>query len=130
MGIYARELLDAPRRKMKIVSECGGGKYPVKCINDGIVVSTLCSPIYGRLTIDRSKGNYAAVFSYGGKTVRLGLKQSYRSQLEARIDDAVKKYRKEGKFTPPYWEEVRKMTWWAWEEWDRKVVFDVQWIEK
>ncbi len=130
MGLYAMGLLSAPRRKMKIVSECGGGKYPLKCINDGIVVSTLCSPIYGKLEIDSSKSNYAAAFSYGDKTVRLELKQSYRSQLEARIDDAVKKYKKEGKFTPPYWEQVRKMTWWAWEEWDRKIIFDVQWIRR
>jgi len=130
MGLYARELLSAPRRQMKIVSECGGGKYPLKCINDGILVSTLCSPIYGKLEIDSSKSNYAAAFSYGDKTVRLELKQGYRSQLEDRIDDAVKKYRKEGKFTPPYWEEVRKMTWWAWEEWDRKVIFDAQWIKR
>lgn len=130
MGIYAMELLDAPAKKMEIVSEAGGGKYPIRCINDGIMVSTLCSYAWGALTVDTTKSNYAATFSYNGKTVALELKEQYKSELEAKIDDAKSKYTKAGKFTPGYWVEVKKMAWWIWEEWDRKAIFDVQWIEK
>ena len=130
MGIYAMELLHAPRKKMRIVSEAGGGKYPLRCINDGIMVSTLCSCTWGALSIDKSKSDYAAVFSYDNKAIRLELKKGYQLELEARIDDAVRKYKKEGKFTPEYWKEVEKMTWWLWEDWDRKVIFDTVWIEK
>jgi len=130
MGIYAMELLNAPVKKMKIVSEAGGGKYPVRCINDGIMVSTLCSYAWGALTVDTTKGNYAATFSYNGKTVRLELKQQYKSELEAKIDDAVLKHKKEGKFTPQYWAEVKKLAWWIWLEWDRNVIFDVRWIQR
>jgi len=129
MGIYAMELLNAPVKKMQIVSEAGGGKYPVRCINDGIMVSTLCSYAWGALAVDTTKTNYAATFSYNDKTVRLELKERYKSELEAKIDDAVSKYKKEGKFTPEYWVQVEKMTWWIWKEWDRHVIFDVQWIQ-
>ena len=130
MGIYAMELLKAPRKKMRIISEAGGGKYPLRCINDGIMVSTLCSYAWGALKVDKSKSNYAAVFSYKNKTIRLELKKNYQSQLEAKIDDAVQRYKKGGKFTPEYWTEVKKMAWWLWETWDRRVIFDVQWIAR
>ncbi len=130
MGMYAMELLNAPRKKMEIVSEAGAGKYPLRCINDGLMASTLCSYGWGALKVDESKSNYAAVFSYNGKTLRLTLKKKYRSRLEAKIDDAVQRFKKEGKFTPEYWAEVKQITWWLWEKWDRKAIFDVHWIAR
>lgn len=129
MGLYAMELLKALPKEMKIISEAGRGKYPLRCINDGILGATLCSTAFGTLSIDNEKSNYAANFTYGGKTVRLELKEGYKSQLEAKIGEAVSKYTKDGKFTPEYWEEVEKMAWWLWVEWDRKVIFNVRWLE-
>ena len=129
MGLCAMELLNAPQRRMEIISEAGGGKYPLRCINDGILAATLCSTAFGTLTIDSAKSNYAASFTYSDKVVRIELKPEYRSQLENKIDEAVSKYKKEGKFTAQYWEEVEKMAWWVWAEWDRGAIFDAEWLE-
>jgi pyrimidine-specific ribonucleoside hydrolase len=128
MGLRAMELLNAPQKKMQIVSEAGGGKYPLGCMNDGILGATLCSAAFGTLAIEREKSNYAARFTYVGKTLRLKLKDEYRSQLEAKIDEAVSKYKKGGEFTQEYWEEVEKITWWIWPNWDRKIIFDIEWL--
>jgi len=126
MGLHARELLNAPRKEMKVVSEAWGSKYPLSCINDGILAATLCSAAYDTLLIDKTKSNYAAEFTYEGRTVRLELKENYKSQLEAKIAEAQSKYTKDGKFTSEYWEEVEKISWWLWADWDRKDIFDVK----
>ncbi len=130
MGLYARELLDAPRNAMTILSECGGGEFPIRCVNDGLVVSTGCSPLFGKIELDESKSNCAVRFTHKDKVIRLQLKKSYQEELQRRIADAVKKYKIDGVLTGPYWEEVIKLTWWAWEEWERKSIFDVEWIKK
>lgn len=129
MGLYAKELLNAPRKEMKVVSEAWGGKYPLSCINDGILAATLCSAAYDTLFIDKTKSNYAAKFTYEGTAVRFELKEKYKSLLEAKIAEAQSKYTKDGKFTPEYWEEVEKISWWLWADWDRREIFDVKYLE-
>jgi formylmethanofuran dehydrogenase subunit E len=128
MGLYARELLNAPRKEMQVVSEAWGGKYPLSCINDGILAATLCSAAYDTLLIDKTKSNYAAEFTYEGRTVRLELKEKYKSQLEAKIAEAQSKYTKDGEFTHEYWEEVEEISWWLWVDWDRTEIFDVKYL--
>jgi pyrimidine-specific ribonucleoside hydrolase len=128
MGIFARELLGAPRNAMNVLSEGGGGDFPVRCLNDGLMVSTGCSPIFGKLQVNESKSNCAAQFSYDSRVLRLELKKNHQQQLEDKIAALVEKYKRDGVLTEPYWEGVTNLTWWAWQEWDRKSMFDVEWI--
>jgi pyrimidine-specific ribonucleoside hydrolase len=125
MGIFALETLGAPRNSVQVMSECWGGDFPVRCVNDGLVVAIGCSPARGNIEIDRTLCNCAARFIYRHKTLRLQLKKDYQDALEDRISEAVKKYKVNNVLTAPYWEEVVNFTWWVWEEWDRKVVFSV-----
>lgn len=124
MGVRAMELLGAERGKMKIISEMGAPK-PLRCANDGIIAATSCSAAMDKLIIDKDKSNYAATFEYKGKKIRLELKPEYKAMLEGKIKEAGDKY---GLHTPEYWEEVKRIAWWMWFEWDRKVIFNETWL--
>jgi pyrimidine-specific ribonucleoside hydrolase len=130
MGLFARELMGASKKNMTVFSECGHGRLPIRCMNDGLIISTGCSPHFGKMMIDDTKDLYGALFSFNEKCLRLRLKGSYREKLESDIETLISKYKISRVLAKPYWDGIRKLAWKTWEEWDRRVVFDVAWISK
>ena len=120
MGLRALELLGAEGPVVSVRS-FAGSVPPVSCLNDGLQIST--GSTLGRGLISLASDTPArpeAEFSFGGKTIRLGLKAAYAQQIEADIQAAKARFGQ----TPAYWQAVREAAIRYWNTWDRGLIFD------
>lgn len=119
MGIYAREVLEAPFDTLSVVSYCGN-KPPLSCMNDGLQVSTGAS--LGRGTIRIAESDYLpkAEFIHKDQKLVLTLKPEWIQAIKADIKKAVEKY---GGLSPAYFAHVRKLSLEYWLKMDRRDMF-------
>lgn len=126
MGLRAAELLNAPQHGMEVVSH-SAPKPPVSCINDGVIVVTGSTP--GRALFRHEPGepgSTAFTFACNGRTVRMKVKDEYRGKIQSHIQGLLKQYTLED---DGYWLGVRKMSLEIWENWHRRDLFDVEWVQ-
>jgi pyrimidine-specific ribonucleoside hydrolase len=122
MGLRAAELLNAPQHAMKIVSSAPPTQ-PVSCLNDGLLVSTGSTPGRGLFTHQPGPpGTVEASFSYNHRTIKLRLKDSYRAQIGAAIQEMLGRYTLEDE---GYWLGVRELGLDIWQNWHRCDLFAV-----
>ena len=122
MGLRAAELLNAPQHSMKVTSYTPP-EPPVSCLNDGVVVSTGCTP--GRMLYTHVPGppdSTRVRFAYNGREVTLEVKPKYRAEIKSRIVGLLRKHTLED---GEYWEGVRELGLDIWENWHRRDLFDV-----
>lgn len=120
MGLYAREIFEAEgiRGHISILS-FAGSVPPVSCLNDGLQISTGATVGHGLMDIsDEAEKRAEAVFTAGGKTIRLKLKPEYEERIKQDIASGVAAYGS----GPRYWEYVRELALKYWAEWDRKEI--------
>ncbi|HNR30365.1 MAG TPA: formylmethanofuran dehydrogenase subunit E family protein [Candidatus Hydrogenedentes bacterium] len=126
MGVRARELLDAPRRAVRVEVETQPDT-PFACATDGLQAAL--GSTYGQDLIRIQpvlKPRLTVVFSYGGKRLRMGLKESFRHEIARIIHDNSEKH---GYLSPAYFEAIRGASYRIWADWDRKKIFDETWID-
>lgn len=122
MGLRAAELLNAPQHGMRVVSHTAA-RPPVSCLNDGIIVSTGCTPGRGLFRHDPGPpGSAKVTFEYNGRRITLAIKQAYRERIRAKIKSLLDKHKLED---PAYWDGVRRFGLNIWEHWHRRELFDV-----
>jgi pyrimidine-specific ribonucleoside hydrolase len=122
MGLRAAELLNAPQHAMKVVSHVPPCP-PTSCLNDGIIVSTGCTP--GRGLFTQAAGRPDAVevsFEYNDRRVTLALKAEYREKISAGIAALLDNYTLENH---EYWQGVRELGLDIWENWHRRDLFEI-----
>jgi hypothetical protein len=93
MGLHAAELLNAPQHGMTVVSHTAPAP-PVCCMNDGVIMSTGCTP--GRALFRHEPttdlASTSVTFRYNGRQVTLRLKPAYQQQIRAEIQKLLTKY--------------------------------------
>ncbi len=122
MGLRAAELLNAPPHTMQVVSHTAA-EPPISCLNDGIIVSTGCTP--GRGLFRHLPGPPGAVtvsFNYNGRRITLALKERYQRRVGAQIAALLKTYTLEDE---AYWAGVRRFGLDVWEKWHRLDLFEI-----
>ncbi|RJP42382.1 MAG: hypothetical protein C4548_08375 [Desulfobacteraceae bacterium] len=122
MGIYARELLEAPFDALEVVSYAGS-KPPLSCVNDGLQVSTGASLGRGAIRVEED-ARPAALFIYRDRTLTLTLKPEYVNRIKTDIAAAIERF---GAVNPAYFDHVRELSIRYWEEMDRTTLFDAAW---
>ncbi|MCX7861548.1 MAG: nucleoside hydrolase [Bacteroidales bacterium] len=122
MGLYAREILQAPLSKMNIISYAG--KYPpLSCLNDGIMIATGNTPAINGIQIDTSKSQPLVKFCYRQRCILLSLKTEIYQRIKSELEAASIQF---GLSNNEYWKAVRKLALYYWLELDRSKIFDVQ----
>jgi len=122
MGLYAAELLNAPRHGMNIVSRAAAHP-PVSCLNDGVIVSTGSTP--GRCLFVHQPGppgSTQVVFTFNERYLRLALKQEYQTQISTTIKTLLQNHTLAD---DEYWDGVRRLGLDIWEKWHRRELFEV-----
>ncbi len=122
MGIYARELLEAPFDALEVVSYAGS-RPPLSCVNDGLQVSTGASLGRGTIKVEE-EARPAARFIYRNRTLKLTLKSEYVSRIKTDIAAAVDRF---GGLNSAYFAHVRKLSIQYWKEMNRTTIFEVIW---
>jgi pyrimidine-specific ribonucleoside hydrolase len=121
MGILAKEILGGTE-SLTVVS-FAGDKPPLSCLNDGIQVSTGATLGHGSIQISPlTEKTPTAVFSSGGQTFRISLKESIREATDRQIRELLHRC---GGLTDEYWDEVRELGLNFWRDLDRKEIFEV-----
>ncbi len=123
MGIYARELLEAPFDTLTVVSHAGSAP-PLSCLNDGLQVSTGASLGRGTISVNPDGHQPAAEFIYRGMVLTLTLKPEYVKQIRADISAALDRF---GTTSPAYFAHVRSLSIDYWRKFDRTRMFDAAW---
>ncbi len=122
MGLRAAELLNAPQHGMRVISHVKPGP-PASCLNDGLIVSTGCTPGRTLFTHEpREPVTVAASFECNGRRITLALKAEYRQRLQERFKALLDKYTLEDH---EYWHGVRELGLDIWENWHRRDLFEV-----
>lgn len=122
MGIYARELLEAPFDALEVVSYAGS-KPPLSCVNDGLQVSTGASLGRGAIRVEED-ARPAALFIYRDRALTLTLKPEYMNRIKTDIAAAIERF---GAVNPAYFDHVRELSIRYWKEMDRTTLFDAAW---
>jgi pyrimidine-specific ribonucleoside hydrolase len=122
MGIYARELLEAPFDALEVISYAGSSP-PLSCVNDGLQVSTGASLGRGAIRVEE-EARPAALFIYRDRTLLLTLKPEYVNRIKTDIAAAVDRF---GGLNPAYFDHVRELSIQYWKEMDRTALFDAAW---
>jgi formylmethanofuran dehydrogenase subunit E len=126
MAVRARELLEAPPRAVKVVTETGP-EPPFACAVDGIQAGLAST--YAQQLIDAppvKKPRLAATFTYGGRTLRLVLRPEYQTKISGCIRSSIKKY---GNLTPAYFEAIEVYCYEVWAEFDRHDIFTEDFVK-
>jgi formylmethanofuran dehydrogenase subunit E len=121
MALYAKKLLDGKNHEIYVISEAGT-KTPISCLNDGIMVAI--GATYGRNLIQSipNSSKLAATFFYDNKSIRLQVKPEFLSYTK----EYIKMSRIEhGGLTDGYFEDVRKMGLYVWENMSQEELFIV-----
>jgi pyrimidine-specific ribonucleoside hydrolase len=125
MGILARELFGVGPDEL-VVTSYAGSKPPYSCLNDGIQVST--GATLGMGTIHLSTDSLlkpSAIFTHNSRSVKLTLKKEFLDQVEADIDEGIVKF---GLLDDGYWKLIRSNALKYWLKWDRKKIFDIEYL--
>lgn len=122
MGIYARELLEAPFDALEVVSYAGSGP-PLSCVNDGLQVSTGASLGRGAIRVEEA-ARPAAMFIFRDQTLTLTLKPEYVARIKADISAAIDRF---GAVNPAYFDHVRGLSMQYWKGMDRTKLFNATW---
>jgi formylmethanofuran dehydrogenase subunit E len=126
MAVRARELLEAPPRVVKVVSETGPNP-PFSCAVDGLqagLASTYAQQLIEAPAVDEPR--LAATFTYEGRTLRLALRPEFQKQVRACIRTAIKDH---GNLTHEYFEEIEAFSYVVWETFDRHEIFDEEFLK-
>lgn len=122
MGLYAREILGAKHDEL-VINSLAGARPPVSCMNDGLQVSTGATLGHGLISIKKTdKPIPSSDFSYKGKTISVSLLTPLQKEIDEKIKDAIKS---SGGLTEQYWQKVREAALEVWQNYDRKVIFEV-----
>lgn len=116
MGLYAKELLNAPLNQIQITSFTGK-KTPLSCLNDGIMIATGSTPAFNQINIDTIKIEPSVTFCYQNQCVTLSLKEDIYKQITLEIDNLLKQYDLN---SLAYWNNIRKLALKYWLQLDRK----------
>jgi pyrimidine-specific ribonucleoside hydrolase len=123
MGIKARELFGVGADLLEVTS-FAGTKPPYSCLNDGIQVSTGATLGMGTIHLaSHSKTQPSAIFTYKDRSVRISLKKEYLEQVDADINEGIRKF---GLMDDGYWKLIRHNALKYWVEWDRNKIFDIE----
>ncbi len=122
MGLYAKELLNAPPHQIRITSYAGK-KTPLSCLNDGIMISTGSSPAFKEINIDTIKIEPSAKFCYQNQCITLSLKEEIYKEITLEIDNLNSQYNLNSN---AYWDNIRKLALKYWLQLDRKKIFDIK----
>jgi pyrimidine-specific ribonucleoside hydrolase len=123
MAVRAREVLGAPMRAVKVISETTR-RQPFACMVDGLQVGLGSTLGQNLITVpDAAVPAVAARFEYEGHTIRLSLKLEYVDRIEKIIEDARQLH---GDLTPEYFHAVEKASYDVWKTFDRKEVFELE----
>lgn len=121
MGIKAREYFGVGPDVLAVISYAGT-KPPYSCLNDGIQVSTGATIGQGLITVvTEPQTRPEAVFTFGGTSLRLKLKEEYLAVIERDIEEGILKF---GLTDDGYWKMIRRSALEYWMEWDRDAIFD------
>ncbi len=126
MAVRARELLDAPARSIHVTVETGP-KPPLACAIDGIqaaIASTLAQELID--VPENGEPKLAATFVYENRAVRLSLRPEYSGRVQGFIAKAIRDF---GNLTPAYFEEIERLSYQVWRDFDRKQIFNETWLE-
>lgn len=126
MGVRAKELLEAPRRAVRVNIETVP-ETPMACAADGLQASL--GSTFGQSLIEMTKADtprLAATFRYKERTLRLALSPDYQKAVAGIIEDNSKKY---GFLSPAYFDGIRATSYHIWGTWDRKAIFTEEWGE-
>jgi len=127
MGVRAKELLQAPTRAVRVTLETGGNG-PMTCAADGIQASLASTFGQDLVRVDRPETPIlAGTFQFEGRQVRLELKPEHRGIMQAYIDDAKEEH---GDLSPGYFQELERISYRVWSDFDRSEVFSVEWSER
>lgn len=123
MGLRVREFYNIGIDDIKIITYAGR-KPPLSCMNDGLQVSTGGTLGHGLIFLaDDSKTLPKALFSYKDRTVIIKLKDKY---LDIVRNDIRRCISENGNLTEEYWECIRKLAIEYWLQWDRNIMFDLE----
>jgi formylmethanofuran dehydrogenase subunit E len=121
MGLRARELLSASLDELRVES-LAGLEPPLSCLNDGLQVATGASLGRGTIRVPSMETpQAAAVFTLGGRRLRLRVRDDALKSLQAELRDAIGRH---GDLTPAYFAEVRRLSLKAWRDLDRTQLFE------
>lgn len=129
MGTRAREYFNTGADNMNVTTYAGN-LSPMRCLNDGLLVSTGCMPGLGQIAADSVTADSIrpevtrpeATFAYKDKKVTLRLKPEYQQQVQAELQHGVDTY---GADTEANWQYVRNLALKYWLDWDRHQIFEV-----
>ncbi len=123
MGLYAREVLNAPPDELSINS-FAGLKPPVSCLNDGLQVSTGATLGHGLISVQETDSPVpSAEFSYKEQTIKITLKADVQQTIAQQIKLTIEQ---SGGLTPSYWQKIRDLGLKTWLEYDRKEIFQIE----
>ena len=120
MGIRAREILEAPFDKLRVVSFAGNGP-PLSCMNDGLQVSTGASLGRGAIRVSNDNPRPAASFLYRDKRLTLSLKPAWVEKIMGDIKKATRDY---GGWNSEYFAHLRKLSIRYWLDFNREDIFE------
>ena len=122
MGIRAREYFGAGIDEMKVISYAGI-QPPYSCMNDGLQVSTGATLGHGLIQVEESSNKLPeAQFTYLGRVIVIGLKETYRQKIENEVRELSAIY---GLNNDIYWALVRSSALAYWANWDRNELFEI-----
>ncbi|MDY6853191.1 MAG: nucleoside hydrolase [Thermodesulfobacteriota bacterium] len=120
MGIRAREILEAPFDKLRVVSFAGNSP-PLSCMNDGLQVATGASLGRGAIRVSDDNPRPAASFLYRDKRLTLTLKPAWLKKVKGDIKTAMIQF--EG-LNPEYFAHIRKLSIRYWLNLNREDIFE------
>ena len=126
MAVRARELMHAPMRQVRILSETGP-EPPFACAVDGMQAGLAST--YAQQLIEAPETDtptLAATFTLGNKSLHLALRPDYESRIRHFIHSATEAH---GNLTPAYFEAIEDYCYEVWADFDRQVIFTETWLE-
>jgi pyrimidine-specific ribonucleoside hydrolase len=124
MATRAAELLNAPKRAVKVTAECGTNQ-PLSCFIDGIQVALGSTLGQGLIKVpDTNEPRIAATFEYKSKQLRLALKAEAEHKVKDFIATSIEEH---GNLTAAYFEAVEEHSYRVWADFDRSLIFEERW---
>jgi inosine-uridine nucleoside N-ribohydrolase len=123
MGIKAREYLNAPIDKIKVISHAGVIP-PYSCLNDGLQVSTGATLGQGLIDVPSNTNlKPEAIFSFQNQKILITLKSEFETEINNDISEGIVNF---GLSDQGYWLFIRNLAIKYWDNWDRNIIFEIQ----
>jgi len=126
MGVRARSLLQAPTRAVEVMLDTGGNG-PMTCAADGIQASLAST--FGQTLVRLNHPEVprlAATFEFEGRALRLILKPEHQDVIQGYVSTAREQH---GDLSPEYFQELERISYQVWSDFDRSEVFAVEWLK-